>query len=276
MSRTAFQPLLSLLVVGLVVLTGACEIEDPPPYGRVGDQVRFSGYDWYVKTGPSLLGPGPNLFSNRPEDVFIDAQGFLHLRIAEHDGVWYSTEVVGLDTVGYGVYTWVISGDYENIPENTVLGLFTWNTESFQEEANSEVDIELAKWTDPAAKSLHMSVQPVNFDPFYPERTHEADTEAGDLIGVTTHQFSWTDSLIVWKSWKGERTGGELIAEWSFDDTNPARVKNENGLASRPIVIPAPMNNTNVRMNHWMLFGIPPADGQEHEAVIRSFRYEPY
>ena len=272
MNKSVFKPLWSLLLLGEVLLLGACEIEDPLPYGRVGDQVRFSGYDWYVKTGPSLLGPGPNLFSNRPEDVFVDAafDGF------KLDGAWYSTEVVGLDTVGYGVYTWVISGDYENIPENTVLGLFTWNTESFQEEANSEVDIEFAKWDNPAAKTLHMSVQPVNFGPYYPERTHEANTDPGDLVGVTTHQFSWTDSLIVWKSWKGEGTAGELIAEWSFDNNNPGRVKNENGLASRPIVIPAPLNNTNVRMNHGMLFGIPPADGQEHEAIIRSFQYEAY
>ena len=198
------------------------------------------------------------------------------MRIAENDGTWYSTEVVSYDTVGYGEYTWVISGDYENIPNNTVLGLFTWNTESFFEEANSEVDIEFAKWNDPNAKTLHTSVQPVNFGPYYPERTYEHNTEDGDLIGVSTHQFTWTDSLITWRSWKGNGSGGEQIAYWEFSDTNQARVKNEGGNASQPVVIPAPLKNTNVRMNFWMLGGIPPSDGQEHEVVIQKFSYVPY
>lgn len=259
-----------------LLIVSSCELEDPPPYGRVGNEVRFAGMDWYVKTSPVQLGPGPNFFSDRPEDIFVDGQGYLHMRIAEHDGTWYSTEVVGYDTVGYGEYTWVIQGDYENIPENTVLGLFTWNTESFQEAANSEVDIEFAKWSNPDAKTLHTSVQPVNFGIYYPERTQEADTDDGELIGISTHQFIWTDTLITWKSWKGRGMGGKLIWEWSFADTNVARQKFENGMNSDPIVIPEPLSNTNVRINHWLLGGIPPLDGQVHEAVIMDFRYTPY
>lgn len=187
LKRHALKPIAAFSCLLLAVTS--CEIEEAPPYGRVGNEVRFSGWDWYVKTGPAPLGPGPNLFSDRAEDIFIDGQGYLHMRIAENDGSWYSTEVVSYDTVGYGEYTWVISGDYENIPNNTVLGLFTWNTEGFFEEANSEVDIEFAKWNDPNAKTLHTSVQPVNFGPYYPERTYEHNTEDGDLIGVSTHQY---------------------------------------------------------------------------------------
>ena len=267
------------LAIPMAILTVSCELEDPPPFGRAGNQVRFAGRDWVVKTGPSQLGPGPNFFSDKPEDIFLDGQGYLHMRIAEHDGIWYATELVGEDTVGYGEYTWVIAGDYENIPENTVLGLFTWNTESFKTQANSEVDIELAKWGNVNTKPLHTSVQPVNFGPYYPERTREADTEAGDLIGVTTHQFIWTEDVITWKSWKGRGTGGALIWQWSYSKSNPnniPRVKNENGNSSDPIVIPAPENNTNVRMNHWLLGGVPPLDGQVQEAIIMDFTYVPY
>lgn len=267
-----------MLLPVIFSLSLACEIEDGPDFGRVGDDVRFSGWEWYVKSSPSLQGPGPNLFSDRPEDIFIDGNGYLHMRIAEYNGSWYSTEVVSYDTVGYGEYTWVVSGDYENIPENIVVRLFTWNTESFAEEANSEVDIEFAKWNNPDAKTLHTSVQPVNRSDtnYHAYRTHEHDTDPGDLVGVTTHQFIWTDSLITWRSWKGNGTGGQEIAFWEFSDTNRAVPKVENGLASRPIVIPAPLNNTNVRMNFWMLGGIPPSDGQIQELVIRNFDYVPY
>jgi hypothetical protein len=266
----------SFILAPVFLLTWACELEEAPDYGRAGNEVRFSGWIWDVKSGSQIQGPGPNYFSDEPEDIFIDGQGYLHMRIAEHDGRWYSTEIVSRDTVGYGEYTWVISGNFEDIPNNTVLGLFTWNTESFMEEGNSEVDIELAKWADDDNQSLHFSVQPVNFGPYYPERTYMAPTNDGDLIGVSTHMFSWTDSLITWRSWKGVGTGGEQIASWEFSDTNQARVKNENGLTSDSIVIPRPLNHTNVRINYWMLFGSPPADGQEHEVVIQSFNYVPY
>ncbi len=265
-----FLPILLLAVL-------SCELEEAPEFGRVGNEVRFSGWTWDVKAGPAQQGPGPNFFSERTEDIFLDGNGYLHMRIAEHEGTWFSTELVSRDTVGFGRYRWVVEGDFENIPNNTVLGLFTWNTQSFFEEANSEVDIEFAKWFDPANKSLHMSVQPVNFGPYYPERSFAAPTQDGDLIGVSTHEFVWTDSLITWTSWAGEGTSGRVIAQWQFDSiSNPARVKNEGGQASRPVRIPKPLNNTNVRMNYWMLGGIPPSDGREHEVIIRSFYYEAF
>jgi hypothetical protein len=115
------NPKVALVWFSLWLGLGACKLDDPPGYGRQGDLVRFSGRLWDVKSGPGLLGPGPNYFSNRPSDVYMDGKGYLHLRIQEHDGRWYSTEVVGRDTLGYGTYRWVIEGDNENIANNTVL-----------------------------------------------------------------------------------------------------------------------------------------------------------
>ncbi|MFN3940888.1 MAG: hypothetical protein ACK4IY_09890, partial [Chitinophagales bacterium] len=127
-------------------------------------------------------------------------------------------------------------------------------------------------------RTLHYSVQPVNFGPYYPERTRGMETKPGELIGVTTHTFTWTDTLVTWASFMGEGINAEKqIASWSFDLNNPPRVKNENGITSNPIVIPAPEDNTNVRINFWILPWVSPAptDGQEHEFVIRSFQYTP-
>ena len=63
-------------------------------------QVTFAGYTWQVKTSQTPVGPGPNLFSDRAEDVGVDYQGKLHLRIANLDGQWYSTEVVNTTPLG--------------------------------------------------------------------------------------------------------------------------------------------------------------------------------
>ena len=269
-------------IFGLLVISlwlNGCKQSDPEDVlGRDGDVVYFSGYTWDVKINEYAVGPGPNYFSGFYEDVFVDDNGYLHMRIAEHNGKWYSSEIVGRDTLGYGKYTWVMQADLENIPENITVGLFTWDNESFFAEANSEVDIEFSKWGNPdLATTLHYSVQPVAFGPTYPERTHNAFTEPGDLVGVTTHVFTWTDTLIEWRSYKGDSTDPlNETAYWSFDLDNPARVKNEGGNSSEAIVIPGPGPNTNARINFWLLPWIDttPTDGLEQEIIVRRFEYE--
>lgn len=272
--------IVSVVLLGVLML--GCKQSDPEDMlGRNGDVVNFSGYVWDVKIAEAYqVGPGPNYFSGYYEDVFVDEQGYLHMRIAEHDGKWFSSEVVSQMNMGYGKYTWVVQGDLENIPENITLGLFTWDNNTFFDQANSEVDIEISKWGDAEEQNtLLFSVQPVNFGPYYPERTYLADTEPGELIGVTTHTFIWTDTLITWKSYHGDSESAEdMVAEWSFDLDNPARVKNENGNSSAPIIIPAPGATTNARINFWLLPWISsvPTDGEEQEMVIRRFSYQAY
>ena len=265
------------IIIAGIFLSGCMQSDPEDVLGREGDVVNFSGYVWDVKINEFAVGPGPNYFSGFYEDVFVDDNGYLHMRIAEHNGKWYSSEIVGRDTLGYGKYTWVMQADLENIPENITVGLFTWDNESFYAAANSEVDIEFSKWGNPdLATTLHYSVQPVAFGPTYPERTHNAITAPGDLVGVTTHVFTWTDTLIEWRSYKGDSTDPlNETAYWSFDLDNPARVKNEGGNSSVPIVIPAPGPNTNARINFWLLPWIDtkPTDGLEQEIVVRRFEY---
>lgn len=108
----------------------------------------FSGHEWNIKSSTSAVGPGPNFFSNAAEDIYLDENGYLHMFISERDGQWYSTEIISADTMGYGTYKFTIERDYVNIPENIVVGLFTWDNNTFYEEANSEIDMELSKWGD--------------------------------------------------------------------------------------------------------------------------------
>lgn len=268
-----------ILLLSCISVFTACKQSDPEDVlGRIGDVVDFSGYLWDVKHASYQMGPGPNFFSRRYEDVFVDHKGYLHMRISQHQGVWYASEVITQEAFGYGTYIFTVQADLVNIPENTVLGLFTWSNESFATQANSEIDIEFAKWGDPEASTLHYSVQPVNFGPYYPERSNAAEVDPNALIGVSTHLFHWTDTLVTWKSYAGAEVDPEReIASWTFDDSNPARIKYENGQASDPIVIPAPDEFTNARINYWILphIAIQPTDGQEHEVVIQRFSYIP-
>jgi len=250
----------------------------PLPLCKCDHPTYFSGRRWNVKEYENYTwGPGDNFFSARPEDVFVDDMGFLHLGLTQHNGKWYSTEVISEDTTGYGIYTFVVEGNLEQLPANTVLGLFTWDDNTLVSAGNSEVDVEVARWGDANATDfLQYSVQPVWFGGYYPERTFRVPTAPGALNGVTAHRMVWTDSLITWTSWKNYADSPDQIGYWTFDLNNPARVKSENGINSVPIVIPAPGSTTHARINFWMLNGGPPSDGQEHEVILRTYSYEPF
>jgi hypothetical protein len=268
-----------LLFILILALYAGCKQSDPNDIlGRKGDIVHFSGRLWNIKSGYN--GPGPNRFSDAYENVWVDELGYLHMHINKHDdNLWYSSEVISQEAFGYGTYAFTIQGNPMEFASNVVLGLFTWDDSTFFSQANSEVDIELSKWGVAADKNpLTMSVQPVFFGTYYPERSHQAMVDSTLLEGVTTHIFTWTDTLISWASYRGEDyTNAIPFATWEFDLDHPARVKVENGMYSQPVVIPAPGNNTNARINFWTLTNIAtgPSNGLEHEMVIRKFAYFP-
>jgi hypothetical protein len=269
----------SYITMMLVLLGLGCKQSKPEDVlGRVGDVVTFAGRTWDVKWGLEPMGPGPNMFSRLYDDVWVDEHGWLHLTIAKHNEVWYSSEVVGRDNLGYGTYTWTIQADPMSFSENVVFGLFTWDNNTFYTDGNSEVDIEFAKWGDSLSTTpTTFSVQPVSFGGFFAERTREREIAEEDLRGVTTHTFTWTDTLITWASYKGDKAEGTPIATWDFDLNHPPRVKIDGSQTSMPIVIPAPGSTTNARMNLWTLpfNSLGPNNQLEHEVVIRSFTYDP-
>jgi len=268
-----------LLILAISILSFySCKQSDPNFRGRDGDFLSFSGMTWEIKHAKVPLGPGPNFFSDHPNDVWIDEQDYLHLSVHRRGNVWFSTEVVSVDTFGYGTYVFTIQGDLKNIDKNIVLGLFTWDNNTFQEEANSEVDIEFAKWgIDTVENTLQYGVQPINFGEFYPERVYKPDVDSENWVGVSTHAFTWTDTLITWASWTGSEYGnGQPLASWSFNLDNPARIKYENGNSSDPVIIPAPGNTTNARMNLWLVNGPDgPFNLRNHEVIIQKFQFIP-
>lgn len=271
------KPLVHILA--LLLLLGSCHQSDPEQsIGRIGTVVKFAGRTWDVKSSTQPVGPGPNYFSKFYNDVWVDEYGWLHLHIAEHDGIWYSSEVVARDTFGYGTYTFTVQADPLSFAENVVFGLFTWDDSTFFSDANSEVDIEFSKWGDTAStEPLTYSVQPVNFGAFYPERTKEVAFDIQKLAGVTTHQFTWRPEIIEWKSYAGAETSGQPLTTWDFDLNHPPRRKIDGGNTSNFVIIPKPGSNTNVRMNLWCLpYQFPgPNNKMPHEVVIRAFNYTP-
>ena len=263
-----------------MVFSAGCEQSNPEDVlARNGDVVNFAGRKWNIKSSTTQVGPGPNYFSKRYSDVWVDDKGYLHMSIAKHDGIWYSSEVISQDNLGYGKYSFTIQGNPMQFAKNVVLGLFTWDDSTFVSDGNSEVDIEFSRWG--SANNVNpttFSVQPLSNGINFPERTYSASIDSSEIIGVSTHEFIWTDTLITWRSYRGNRDSGQPdFANWSFNLNHPPRVKSEGGQNSLPIVIPAPGLRTNARINFWTLSfdANGPSNGLEHEVVIRDFFYEP-
>jgi hypothetical protein len=270
--------LLAFCIATLAV--SSCYQPDPPVVDTTekGD-FTFSGYNWKIKSSTTTVGPGPNIFSASTDNVWLDANKMLHLKITKVGNEWRCGEVITTKEFGYGTYIFTTASDLTTINEKAIFGLFTWNDYSFQDQANSEVDVEFARWGN-ATDSLLLtySVQPVWFsNPSpYVERTRRPVMSVKKLKGVCTHAFKWTPDLITWETYEGDTyPGNNLLATWSYNTTNQSRQKIEGNRTSNPIVIPAPADSTNVRLNLWLLNGQAPANNSETEVIIKSFRFIP-
>jgi hypothetical protein len=50
------------------------------------ERISWSGYEWTVRSSDGAAqGPGPNIFSDSRDNVFVDSKGDLHLRITQRE-----------------------------------------------------------------------------------------------------------------------------------------------------------------------------------------------
>jgi hypothetical protein len=212
---------------------------------------RVKGTGWY--------GPGPNHFSHLPESVWVDESGQLHLTIKEINNIWYSTEVVLEEAIGYGDYIFTTRGSLNQLDAQAVLGLFLWQYGACWEPDNvwwnpyNEIDIEFSRWGNPSNEIGQFVAQPWdwagNIDRF------DAEFAENEL---SSHAFKWLPDRIEFRSWRGEaqdESPENLIHEWIY--TGPH--------------IPRP-EQPRVHVNLWKLAGSPSAN---QEVILNNFTFVP-
>ena len=119
--------------------------------------IRFSGYDWKVKFG-THEGPGPNNWSEN--NVWVDQNGYLHLKLTQQGDRWYCAEVLTQDRLGFGRYQFWVVGRVDRLDPNVVLGLFNYPTPDVGPDGTNEIDIEFAQWGKPEAPIGNYTVWP--------------------------------------------------------------------------------------------------------------------
>lgn len=223
-----------------------------------GTTIDFSDRTWRVK-GPGYYGPGPNSFSNSASSVWVDGEDRLHLTVRKVGSTWYSTEVVLVDTLGYGDYIFTTEGRLDLIDPCVVFGLFLWQYGPCWHESYlwwnpyNEFDIEFSRWGDPGRAIGQFVAQP--WDWYGNVSRFDASFGEGE---ATSHAFRWLNDRVECRSWRGgplDEAPENMIHSWTY--TGPH--------------IPRP-EQPRVHLNLWKYCDSPEAD---QEVVIDAFTFFP-
>lgn len=208
--------------------------------------ITFSGREWRVKSYDHEVGPGPNFFSDDPKNVWVDDRGRLHLRITREKGRWLCAEVIAKESLGHGSYWFGIDGSLDGLDPNAVLGLFTWSDEAAHH--NREIDIEIARWGEPAAPDAQYVVQGS------PQGLRRFSQPEGMVRSL--HGIIWKPDGVSFESYRADwSAAAPLFQRWTAPGGAP------------------PAGGENPRINLWLFRGRPPADGREIEVVVDRFEF---
>lgn len=240
------QPVLNVLFwLSVITLTSCSTTDDekdvPPTFTtRV---IKFSGYEWIVRTSDEKKeGPGPNLFSDSEENVWVDDAGRLHLKIVQRNGHWYCAGVTLKHSQGHKKYVFYLSSRVDQLDENVVGGLFTYKND------NEEIDIEFSRWSKSANQNAQFATQPA--DKAANKHRYDMDLKTN----LSTHFFDWQTTEIEFGSYQGHTLNPDdtaIINAWTYTGGD----------------IP-PVNDERLKMNLWLFRGQSPTDAQPAEMII--------
>jgi len=190
----------SVTAVTIVKGTGSVALAPTKP-------LRFSGYDWKIRTIASDRGGLNNLYDG--DNAWTDASGALHLRIKKAGDKWSCAEVVLTRSLGYGTYNAVVR-DTSHLEPAAVLSLTTFDDWG-GEQHYREMDIESSKWGDAASKNnSQFGIQPF----FIPGNVAPFQAPSGTL----THSLHWESGRASFKTVRGPsmHAGAPVVAEHVF------------------------------------------------------------
>ncbi len=199
--------------VAAVASVKGVAVPDPPTR-----RVRFSGYEWEVRQTASERGGTFNIYD--PGNVWVDADGFLHLRIAPREDakpgepVWSSAEASLTRSLGYGTYLFVVR-DTAHLEPAAVFSVFTWDL-SGDDPGHREMDIELTQWGDATSKNAQFVVQPY----YVPANVVRFTVPRG----VMTHSLRWLPGRALFRSVRGgiADAGAQEVAAHEFTGGVPS------------------------------------------------------
>jgi len=190
----------------------------------------FSGQKWIIKSGNGR-GPGSNNWNEN--NVYVDLEGNLHLRINKLADKWYCAEIITEEPIRYGEYDFYVSSNVELLDKNIVVGLFIYENDK------KEIDIEF-----------------YNKETLYTVQPHKPHRLKMNLQGnYSTHSILFNADLIGFRSYHGHGVRSDLLIDkWN----SPADI----------LITP---KKAHLHINFWLKNGKPPK--KEAEIIIKKIVY---
>ncbi|NKB25764.1 MAG: hypothetical protein GKR87_15610 [Kiritimatiellae bacterium] len=220
-----------------------------------------------IDKGGERVGPGDNYFSHSTNNVWVDTNGYLHLKIDQRNGTYYAAEIISQQSFGHGRYRFFVDGRIDNYDENIVAGLFTYDTEFLDPDSSTnEIDIEFTKAftsnTNLAGKNAVFGSKPEVPSNYFHLHNSGYTLPANAL---TLHSFTWFTDKIDFKSQKTHDlwpAQSNLIAEFNYPG---------------PHIPPISQGTEQVRLNLWIFQALNTTlvNTQNLELVFRDFHFTP-
>src|SRR5579862_6696571 len=214
----------------------------------------WKGHTWHVTSG-GMAG----VCQGDPNNVTIDANGYLHFKISNNGGTWTASEMFTTDKLGFGTYQWQVDGPIDKYDKNIVLGLFPYGPAAgIGADGTNEIDIEYSRWGQ---------ANGVNGDwTDYPN--------SGKTIGELSYNFTLDSTLSTSRMiWTSASIQDFLIGGLQPVDSTTGLIKTWT-YAPQNASTNIPQNPMPLGMNLWCFDG-PPSNGQPIEIVIRDFQFVP-
>ena len=208
--------------------------------------INFSGYEWAISNGFIFRAGSRNFFD--PANVWIDANGALHLRISGSPPLWNAAELKLTRSLGYGTYRFQVR-DISHLQPAAVLTLVSWDGVG-AEGNRHELDVEISRWGYMNNDNAHYVVQPY----YVPANIVRFRVPAG----VFTHSFHWEPGQVMFETAAGSGGPGvPLLNQHAFTSGVPVA------------------GNESVRLSFFVFHRteVPFKDGDE--VVIEKFEYLP-
>jgi len=231
-----------IIFITFLLLSLMCITASATTY-PVGGVIHWKGYDWTLKSG--YTGPSYNYWNNTGVNCWIDDDNKLHMMIRNNTetGNWECTQLNNQYSWTYGTFTWETESQIDEFDPRTVVGLYTYKDD------NHEIDIEYSNWVDEPNKTQY-SVQPNTI-------TGNKITYPLNISGnKVTHIMEWKPTYIRFKTLE---ENGSVISQWNYT--------NISGI---------PTDAENLRMNFWLINGLPPNNNSNHELVLTNFTVQEY
>lgn len=245
---------LLMVIASLVAIAWSVSRAHASPGALPAQTLQFSGYEWMVRAGNG--GPGPNEWD--ANNVWVDTDGYLHLKISNNGGQWTCAEVTTTERLGFGRYQFQVIGALDHLDRNVVLGLFNYPTPDVGADGTNEIDIEFAQWGNAAYPHGNYTVWAAKQG--FPPRSQTFDFALGGMY--STQRFTWSRRAILFQSLHGHRNGNRFeFARWQF--------------APKAYRKRIPQNPLPAHINLWLFQGNAPGDNQEVELIIKRFTFIP-